>query len=277
MYIADIQNEDLTVTKIYEAQYPSYVSISYTPWSADGEWVTFVQRDESNYSIQLLNATSYRIYSVPVDISNGALLHWSPDGHFLSYISSQEQNLCFLTFTQLQEVATATPKCFELPDADLYQDFVWSPDNRSVLFTTYNNNDGPEEHHLGLLGVSGDEIIPLNWNLTSDLQYSTGGLWSPNGQNFAFTSDFSIESTSKLFVANSAGAERRELLSVESPYAIYGIEWSSDSKSIVANVAQFFSYDPIQVEYQLHLINIQNGVKKVLLTAPQISSFDWQP
>lgn len=162
----------------------------------------------------------------------GCWCKWSPDSSMVAYYTCG-------TTTQLSVYRVDRSTELTL-GSNLNRDFDWSPDGRSLLFTT--SRDGNYEIYLAN-AVNGGLI-----NITAHASGDVYPKWSPDGRQFAFVSD--RNGAAALYTAGIDGQNIRKLAVL--PSIQTDMRWSPDGTCI----AYLASTSDTLV---LHVINIADG------------------
>ena len=181
--------------------------IASNGWAIERDIISFVTREDSGRSIQLINTSGEFFQRLIVE---GTIAHftWSAHGHSIAYSSNQNGD----PDIYVMDVRTNTHQRLTFDDGRDWWP-TWSPNGKWIAFAS--NRAG--EVDLYRMDVSGENVKRLT---------NQGGCkrpaWSPDNQSIAFVSN------SSLFVMSAEGKGVRQLTDTFST----GCTWAPDSKEI---------------------------------------------
>lgn len=82
---------------------------------------------------------------------------------------------------------------------------AWSPDGRSIAFTSTRDAQAPGVHNIYVMNADGSNLVRLTYNQAWD-EYPA---WSPDGQCIAFVS--TADNNAEIFAVNRDGSDYRRL------------------------------------------------------------------
>ena len=148
---------------------------------------------------------------------------WSPDGSRIVYqVAGRNQRI-----GNLFALDVASGKVTQLTDLEQISSGLWymspsySPDGRSILFTSPSNGKDDQVWHLWSIPASGGEP-------TLVLRDAGFGEYSPDGSTIAYTVISEGGELGDLWIAKADGSDRRKLVEGE----LYFPRWSPDGTRI---------------------------------------------
>jgi len=218
---------------------------------------------------------------------------WSPDGDQIIFITTKSGTLEEAPNFELASVPSkgGSGKLFTIKQD---HDFVhlyppqggnrFSPDGKSIVFSGWTESDTAigfmqPAARIWRLSADGHTVEKLTTEKGSFLDESPS--WSPDGKKIAFIRYNVPESTgtswklarSSIYIINSTGGEPELLVSEEEKSILLSV-WSPDGKMIA-----YLSREG-EDKYNLNVINVDDGVVRVLCEIPKfISTLDpcWSP
>ncbi len=278
--------------------------------SPDGQWVAYTvttldsAKDKSNTDVWMTSwdgAQSIQLTSSP---DAETTPRWSPDGKYLSFLSSREGGKGSQLWL-LDRRGGEAQRVTELKDG--IDDYAWAPDSKRIalimrasLDTTDSANAKPkpiviDRYHFkdddnGYLDSTRAHLYVFDIAVKKATLITPGTFeesrpaWSPDGQSIAFAStrpqgvDPDRTNNSDIFVVDArAGATPRRLTTFDGPDD-GPLSWSADGKTVAylqGSEPRFFAYD----EQQLAVVNVSGGAPHLLtasldrpISSPQFSA-----
>ena len=244
-----------TITELLSVQRVSAASIS-----PDGRYVAYL-RSSADFDtdafvahVWLADTQTSRIAQLTRDTSSASDLHWSPDGRWLSFISSRHEKR-----GQIFAIRPDGGEAIRLSDADAdVRDHAWSPDGKTIAFTAADEDAAGKARakqygdfqvvrreyrfaHLWTLSV-GDamEKAAKGRRVTEGRTWSVDSFdWSPDSRRLAFsatkTPDIVDRGSEDVYVIGvkadgSADGAAKALITQPGPDS--APRWSPDGQSI---------------------------------------------
>ena len=229
-------------------------------WSPDGHWIAFASRRTEKNNLWLIRADGGEAEQLTDLKSDAGGFHWSPDGQWIAFVmpdspteaeekAKKEKNdakvvdenlkMNRLWVVPIEKDAEGKRAPRQLTKGDFSvggsfndQDFDWSPDGKTIVFTrtpTPRVNDWPLAS-ISTVDVATGEVKPLARTGAAE----TSPLYSPDGRWIAYVAT-DIPPTwgfsSTIFVVLATGGKPRELAETfDRQPTLAG--WSADGKSV---------------------------------------------
>ena len=236
---------------------PQLTNASNPRWSPDGSWLAFLSdRGESNskpestiqiYLVRSEGGKAERITSVAGGVENFA---WSPDGKMIAFVAreqptSQERERqaagydaievdrnfkytrLWITTLSDKNAVQVTKQGFAI------QEFAWSPKGDEIALVVAKTLK-PEDSLLYSLVVINLSTGEISRTLSTNVELIGGLRWSPDGRWLTFfegppTKEFAAW----VSVVPAEGGAVRPLMK-DYPGSIYALDWTRDSKHLLA-------------------------------------------
>ena len=226
-------------------------------WSPDGTMIAWHETTAQDAPADLLVAD--RDTKIPRRVAGGSHASWAPDGRRLAFESQIDEPGNFDIY--VVDLVGGTPRRLTR-DPALDWDPIWSPDGRSIMFTS--RRTGTDQIYVVDVDAGSVER-----QLTSGPGSSVRATWSPDGTRIAFGSDRSGDA--EIEVAHPDGTGVTPL--TDNDVADWDPVWSPDGRRLV-----FLSYrDGVGALYTMDA----DGRNQVRLTEDlsMVASggFSWSP
>ena len=246
--------------------------------SPDGRWVAYeVTRtnwDANAFERELWLADASNAHRVRLAGTKGSSYgaRWSPDGKWIAFLSNRAPILPggkLEDSTQIYLISPTGGEPRELTRVETgVSDFDWSPDGRSIAFTspdakskTRKDRDSTYGEvqivgsdyvmtHLWLVSVpnADSSAVPLPTRLTDGNAFTVGDFsWSPDNARIAFSAqrdpDLGSSNTASIYVVTVADRSVKKI--VDAPGPNTGPVWSPDGTEIAyatANGSPYYYY-----------------------------------
>lgn len=86
---------------------------------------------------------------------------WSPDGNFIAYASAEDGTCGIYLEPSIGGEKKRVGDCYSRPE-----DFTWSPDGKSIVFTDYKSNESRRIYMLDLVTQEAKEILTPKFNMS---------------------------------------------------------------------------------------------------------------
>jgi dipeptidyl aminopeptidase/acylaminoacyl peptidase len=206
-YVSKIyKNELSTSQQQYKAIGLENCSNFNPQWSPDGQWIAFLSDSSGYHHLYIMNADGECIRELFSPFGNVQTFKWSPDGKKIAFVMTTpkiplESKYGFFTYKQPDMVnrlwlidltkkdtkpIPCTSDAFCVKGSGEYgtenEEFDWSPDNQSIIFTyspSMSRDDCYLDSSLAILDVQTLNIIPLinKTQHESMPKYSLDGKW----------------------------------------------------------------------------------------------------
>ena len=202
--------------------------------AARSEWISFASNRTGNFDIyvvdingeNLRNVTNHLIDKFGPWVPSWVTAHtWSPDGHFLAYVSKQDVDFkIYVMDTRTQEHWRLTHR----RESESYP--AWSPDGKWIAFVS---EKGKQSNDIYKTDINGAHLVCL----TAPGGYHGCPAWSPDSKQIVFISRRRGEKERSLYVMNADGKRLEQVLDggIQAMKGVFGSEcaWSPDGKQIV--------------------------------------------
>lgn len=266
--------------------------------SPDGRWVAYTvttidsAKDKSNTDVWMSSWDGTQTIQLTSSPDAETSPKWSPDGKFLSFLSSREGGKSAQLWL-LDRRGGEAQRISELKDG--IDEYAWAPDSKRIaiimrpsLDTTDSANAKPkpiviDRYHFkddgnGYLDSARAHLYVFDLAtkkatlLTPGTFEESSPAWSPDGRSIAFASvrpegmDPDRTNNSDIFVIEArAGATPRRLTTFPGPDT-GPIAWSPDGQTIAylqGSEPRFYAYD----EPQLAVVDVNGGRPRVVTAA----------
>jgi dipeptidyl aminopeptidase/acylaminoacyl peptidase len=218
----------------------------------DGNTVAYVRNaydvmtDKSRQSIWLIDVQSGTQSPLAAGAGSHSSPRWSPDGTRLAYVSSAEgRTQLYVSWLKNGTVSRIT----DLTDAP--GDLTWSPDGRSIAFTLFTLDKGPE------LGSAPPKPEGANWApplvVITDVIYRADG---PGALKPGFTHAF--------VVAADGGAPRQLTFGEFNEGG--PLIWSNDSRFLYLSGNRLDGWQREPINTEIYEVSVADGSIKPLTT-----------
>lgn len=254
-------------TQGQEHQLTSAKSVHVQPKLASDGRIAFVGRDGARPVIFLMQADGSGLRRLSRNDALETAPSWSPDGRFIAYLSSAQQD----SAARLHIAELGTERITELPEvANAIGSFapVWAGDGQSLL---YMGLDAKGRSQAWVVSRDGSNLRDI-----SGAHAPRGALWadlSPNGRQVAWVANLGPFGT-QLMLTDLITAETRDLL-VDLPAHFEMPRWSPDGKQLVFNATL---RDAMANRADVYLLDIDRGALRNMTGHPA-DDFDarWSP
>jgi dipeptidyl aminopeptidase/acylaminoacyl peptidase len=219
-------------------------------WSADGQRLAFVSERAGTPQLFLLSPFGGEAEQLTTAKSGVIDFRWSPDGSRIAFLApyamTEEEEKkqkggddaitvdLNLKHNRLWVITVATKEAKELVARDLdILDIDWSPDSRSIAYTTIPSMRADDMHRSDVWVV--DATTGQQRRLTENAGADQSARWSPDGQWLAFLTRAGtapIIAQTKLAVMPAAGGAPRVVIPDSYLYQPGTPTWSADGKSL---------------------------------------------
>ncbi len=240
--------------------------------SPDGQWVAYTvstvdrEADKSYSNLWMVSWDGAHDYRLTYDKESETSPRWSPDGRYLSFVSSRPGDTKGSQLWLLDRRGGEARQLTHIKDHTLSQ-YDWSPDSKRLLLIMQEKDEpdadekptagappkppkpividryhfkedgegyltGSKHNHIYIFDIESGKLTPL----TTGRFDETEAAWSPDGTKIAFVSnrdkDPDRTGNTDVFVIDAqAGASPRKLTNYSGPDS-GKLAWSPDSKSI---------------------------------------------
>ena len=231
-------------------------------WYPDGQKLAYERLDDATaalvprFSIWWLDLSTGETRPVFQDGSFASYApEFSPDGAWLSYVSSADNTLVLFNLENGDNLAVPLGLQAALPAA-------WSPGGEAVLFGSQEGSGG--SLRLKTYTLSSGEITDLGGPANAT-DYSAA--WSPAGDWIAINRNVVMEATvisNQVWLVRPAGSEARVLLR-EDGASYSSLTWSPDGRHLLyaRYVLDLTSSTPGR--FDIYMTNIESGESEILV------------
>ncbi|HEX2622373.1 MAG TPA: DPP IV N-terminal domain-containing protein, partial [Phototrophicaceae bacterium] len=169
-----------------------------------------------------------------------SVLWWSPDGNSLAFLTDNRdqsgRKLHVLNLTDRGEpsasigtdgVVTGTTNHIYWVTLD------WSPDSRSIAYTTWQQKTGRYNLSLTLDSKLDADITAGITTLVHSEEEEYSGMWSPDGTHFAFLGGSPTSSAVSLYAQSILAPDAHPVRLTQPPVVVSQPRWSPDSTWLV--------------------------------------------
>ncbi|WP_298300331.1 S9 family peptidase [Hydrotalea sp.] len=264
--------------------------------SPDGKWISYTvsmadsAKDKSNTDIWMVSWDGHQTVQLTSTPESESMPRWSPDGKYLSFLSSRMGN----TGAQIWLLDRRGGEARQLTHLKGgLEDYVWSPDGKQILISMqdqdfsdtaatktrqpyiinrYHFKDDQSGYldnrhtHLYLLDVNGKKLDTL----TNGLFDETMPAWSPDGKRIAFvsnrTSDPDKNDNTDIWVMNAEKGATPKQLTTWAGSDTRPV-WSPDGKFIAYLQSSSNQAFTMYGQNILAVVAANGGVSTLLTTA----------
>jgi len=265
--------------------------------SPDGQWVAYTvtsldsAKDKSNTDVWMASWDGTQVIQLTSSPDAETTPRWSPDGKYLSFLSSREGGKGSQLWL-LDRRGGEAQRVSELKDG--IDEYAWAPDSKRIALVMLETLEEPDSSakpkpividryhfkdddngyldstraHLYVFDVA-DKKATL---ITPGMFEESRPAWSPDGRSLAFVStrpqgvDPDRTNNSDVFVVEArAGATPKRLTTFEGPDD-GPLSWSPDGRSVAylqGSEPKFYAYD----EPRLAVVGVDGGAPRILTGA----------
>ncbi len=160
-----------------------------TPTGGGSGQIVFVSDRAGNPQLYLMNSNGSNVQQITNEMDGACQPDWSPDGKRIVFVSPcrpasiinpQNETYRGSTLFIINADGTGRIPLASFPGGDF--DPAWSPDGKTIAFTTYRDNLSNTDLNLYLFNLEDNSVTAL----TRDLNIDRRPAWSPDGQYIAF-------------------------------------------------------------------------------------------
>ena len=191
--------------------------------SPDGKKIVFTSNRDGNTNIYLMNVDGSNVVRLTNVQAEEQAPIWSPDGTRILFESNRDGN--YEVYVMNSDGSGQTRLTFN-PTVD-GGPARFSPDGKMIAFARSAAVDGPDYYNFDIYTMNADGSNVKQ--LTTDKEYDTGPVWSPDGRKIAFVSG--REHNFDVFTMNTDGSEQVDL--TNTPENDGPMAWMAGGHSIV--------------------------------------------
>ena len=190
-------------------------------WSPDGRQLVVPAgpyQETTGWHAYLVNADGS---GEPIDLFEGSLLRWSPDGSVLAFVDYSEKGVTLQTFDLTTHTATIIERAIGLDS------FAWSPDSQRMAYTI----------KLRLPNFEAVVVIDRDgFNRRVMAEGVSRPEWSPNGEYLAFIDHGGRVAVAQMTISSYPVrlAPRRAVVTWWSPKGDAILIWETSSLSLLS-------------------------------------------
>lgn len=191
--------------------------------SPDGKRIVFTSNRDGNTNIYTMNIDGSNVVRLTNVQAEEQAPAWSPDGTKILFGSNRDGN------TELYVMNADGSGQTRLTFNPTYDGGParFSPDGKMIAFARSTGIIGPDFYNFNIytMNADGSDVKQL----TTDKEYDTGPIWSPDGHKIAFVSG--REHNFDVFTMNTDGSEQINL--TKTPENDGPMAWMPDGRSLV--------------------------------------------
>jgi Tol biopolymer transport system component len=158
-------------------------------WSPDGTRIVFMSdREEGKSQIYVMDCDGSNVIRLTAGPNTAESPAWSSDGTQIAYIQTELMADCNPSVGCPQDIYfmdTDGSHKFRMTNTETNKSgLAWSPDGKSILYSSYVEGASKDGVILYLFSIDGTDVRPL----TSEFEWVFSFDWSPDGKRIAFDS-----------------------------------------------------------------------------------------
>ncbi len=215
-------------------------TVGDSDWSPDGKQVAFISNITGRNNLWIVPAEGGWPMQLAVSNQRQASIAWSPNGHWIAYMSDYDGNeqwdLFIVSPTSGKIVnLTNTPEISE-------EGPVWSPDGNSLAYMVKPKTSPTFE--IDIIDVTSKAVRHLTANTPKDLG-NFSPIWSHDGKWIVFNQVHATGKDSNIFIAEVATGKAANLTTHEGEKTFSVSDISPDGKTLLITSNAHNGYDNV--------------------------------
>jgi hypothetical protein len=238
LYLTGTGGSETPLTDVSKLGYDSDLS-------PDGTKIAYVHMTPDGITLATMNSDgsgAVRQYAILPYSNQIASPRWSPDGHWIAYITKAYHDTSNAA-SSIMKIAvngsTAPINIFH--SSELGTGLAWSPDSQRLAFSNTLGAQGPRLTQLAIINADGANMHPASGVDYTDNQIDPA--WSPDGRNILITSEVDRPVITRLNSSdNFAHPDATEVRVAHGTYLGRDLHLSRDGQTIVYTGADWRVY-----------------------------------
>ena len=245
---------------------------NFPQWYPDGQRLAYERLDQGSrstvprfsvWSLDLATGRTQPLFQDPAFASYAPA--FSPDGQWLSYISTGDNTL--MVFNLEDGRTQAVPLGFHSPIPE-----VWSPAGDILLFGSEAERQEWAPTHMKTYLLSSGRLVDLGGR---DGATDYSGAWSPDGQWIAIDRSILITQTqnsNQVWLVRPDGSQAHALLQ-EQGASYSSLGWSPDGRYLTYSRYELDPSSPNPGRFDTYITDLRSGESRLLVADADLATF----